>query len=217
VVRKSKYLKGKYLELLLTLPNQREPYRWAGHQWTAQRFQEMINDCLAHVEAALMQVVGEQNSVECTSCLRREGPFPHCVVVRGITGLAACANCHWAGRDNRWHYRHPVTTIPTRVSQHQPATTGGSLPDTTAAPSRSPPAIHQVLTQLSQALGASRGHRAQLQELVDQVQSVQSPGPADVLLQNSVEEAYASHRTLLAQLRQTYEDVMDILDAPSTS
>jgi hypothetical protein len=46
---------------------------------------------------------------------------------------------------------------------------------------------------------------------------VQSPGPAGVLLQRTVEDAYASHRTLHAQLRQTYEDVMDILDAPSTS
>ncbi|OQE13484.1 hypothetical protein PENFLA_c047G02897, partial [Penicillium flavigenum] len=126
--------------------------------------------------------------------------------------LAACASCHWAGRDNRCHYRH---TIPTRVSQHQPATTGGPLPHTTAAPSRSPPATHQVLTQLSQALESSRGHHAQLQELVDQVQSVQSPGPADVLLQRTVEDAYASHRTLHAQLRETYEDVMNILDGPT--
>lgn len=65
-------------------------------------------------------------------------------------------------------------------------------------PPQPAPVIHQVLTQLSQALESSRGHRTKLQELFDQVQSMQTLGLADVLPQSSVEEAYASHRTLHA-------------------
>ncbi|OQE84040.1 hypothetical protein PENNAL_c0029G04451 [Penicillium nalgiovense] len=82
------------------------------------------------------------------------------------------------GRDNRFHYWQPVTTIPTptRVSQHQPGTTGGPIPHTTATRSR-----HSSGSDSTQS-----GPGVQ-------------PGPSHQAAgTSSVEEAYASHRTLHA-------------------
>ncbi|KAJ5472786.1 hypothetical protein N7530_006787 [Penicillium desertorum] len=81
------------------MPNQREPCMRRGIRWTAPQFQQQMNDSLPRVEAALMQVVGQQDELQCTMCLLLSGPFSNCVSVRGIDDLSACANCHWIQED----------------------------------------------------------------------------------------------------------------------
>ncbi|CRL20031.1 Protein of unknown function DUF3716 [Penicillium camemberti] len=237
IARHGNRLKGPYLDRLLVVPrqSQREPYLRVGRQWTALRFQEQINVSLAHAEAALMQVVGDQALTPCNSCLRREGPFAHCVSVRDVSGLEACANCHWAGRDNRCHYTqsfHTATSQPALTTTQTPRHDDDHLSTIRANPQNSETPTPQTdtiatsqgsgqrpillhLGNIAQILESSRGFRAQLEELLDQAHSVQTPSTADLLLQRTVNNVYNTHCELDQRLRQSYDMVMDILDPPA--
>ncbi|KAJ6178703.1 hypothetical protein N7519_009164 [Penicillium mononematosum] len=94
------------------MSNQRELCLRRGIRWTALQFQQQINDNLPHVEAALMQVVGQQSELKCTRCLLLCGPFSQCVSARGIDGLLVCANCHWAQEDTDCYY---ATFMPSEI------------------------------------------------------------------------------------------------------
>ncbi|OQD88604.1 hypothetical protein PENSOL_c069G06440 [Penicillium solitum] len=238
VARCGDRLKGPYLDRLLVVPREsrREPYLRVGRQWTALRFQQQINVSLAHAEAALMQVVGNQALTPCNSCLRREGPFSHCVSVRDVSGLEACANCHWAGRDNRCHYRQSFQTVTsqhtltiTETPRHDddhpstiranPHSSQTPTPQTDTNPtgqcSGQRAIVLHPLESIAQVLESSRGFRAQMEELLDQVHSVQTPSTADLLLQRNVDNVYNTHCELDQHLRQSYNMVMDILDYPA--
>lgn len=102
--RQGDILQGEYLGALHGMSNQREPCLGHGVDWTARQFQQQMNDSLPRVEAAVMQVVGQQNEPQCTMCQRQFGTFSHCVSVRGINGLSACAICHWAQQDALCQY-----------------------------------------------------------------------------------------------------------------
>ncbi|KGO77409.1 Protein of unknown function DUF3716 [Penicillium italicum] len=116
--RQGDILQGRYLDALNAMPNQREPHLRYGTNWTAQRFQQEMNSSLPRVEAALMQVVGQQNEVNCTRCLKLFGKFSRCVTVRGIDGLSACANCHWEEQDNLCQHAQEFATFSrTRARQ----------------------------------------------------------------------------------------------------
>ncbi|KAJ5688463.1 hypothetical protein N7536_011082 [Penicillium majusculum] len=194
------------------------------------------NVSLAHAEAALMQVVGNQALTPCNSCLRREGPFSHCVSVRDVSGLEACANCHWAGRDNRCHYRQSFQTVTsqhtltiTETPRHDddhpstiranPHSSQTPTPQTDTNPtgqcSGQRAIVLHPLESIAQVLESSRGFRAQMEELLDQVHSVQTPSTADLLLQRNVDNVYNTHCELDQHLRQSYNMVMDILDYPA--
>lgn len=238
VARRGNRLKGLYLDRLLVVPREsrREPYLRVGRQWTALRFQEQNNVSLAHEEAALVQVVGDQALTPCNSCLRRERPFSQCVPVRDMSGLEACANCHWAGRDNRCHYRqsfqtvtseHALTTTETpRHDDDHPSTIRANphssqtpTPQTDTSPTGQCLGQREIvlhpLGNIAQVLEFSRGFRAQMEELFDQVHSVQTPSTADLLLQRTVDSVYNTHCELDQRLRQSYDMVMDILDYPA--
>ncbi|CAI7639557.1 unnamed protein product [Penicillium glandicola] len=134
VARKGNRLKGRYLERLVAKPSQQEPYHRVGQCWTGQRFEEMINASLLHAEAALMQVVGHQSEVKCKACMQGNETFSHCVSMRGVAGLTACANYHWAGRDSKCKYIPAVGFVPS----HQPQATPRN-PDRDEAISQTPP------------------------------------------------------------------------------
>lgn len=112
VARDGDILQGRYLNDLNAMPNQREPYLHPGTDLTAQKFQRQMNDNLPHVEAGLMQVVGQQNGLQCMRCLQRFGIFSQCVSVRNIGGLSACANCHWEEQDYHCQCVQTFATFP---------------------------------------------------------------------------------------------------------
>ncbi|KGO61434.1 hypothetical protein PEX2_085090 [Penicillium expansum] len=95
VARQGDILQGRYLDAFSAMPNQREPCLRYGIDWTAQEFQQQMNDSLPRVEAALMQVVGQQNELE----------------FRSIDGLSACANCHWTESDTLCQYTQAIPTL----------------------------------------------------------------------------------------------------------
>lgn len=112
VARDGGILQGRYLNALNAMSNQREPSLRPGIRFTAQKFQREVNDNLPRVEAALMQVVGQQNGLQCTRCVQRFGIFSRCVFVRNIGGLSACANCHWEEQDDSCQYVQTSATSP---------------------------------------------------------------------------------------------------------
>ncbi|KAJ6142513.1 hypothetical protein N7471_001966 [Penicillium samsonianum] len=157
---------------------------------------------------------------ECTSYLRLHGRFSNCISVEVLNSLTACANCHWAGRDDRYHYRHTVATQhppiaePTRHHQVPPSATTTDIDTPTPDHQSSRRRLFEHLTNLAQALESSRNHLTRLEDLLDQVHSIQSPSTADRLLQKTVDNIYSSHHQLHQRLREIHNDVMDILDAP---
>lgn len=154
----------------------------------------------------------------------------HCVSVRDVPDLESCANCHWAGRDNRCHYRQSFQTtryqhaLTTTETHHASIVRANSQNSQTPTPQTDTNATGQssgqraVLLQLgniAQILDSSRGFRAQLEELLDQTHSVQTPSIADLLLQRTVDNIYNTHCEPDQHLRQSYDMVMDILNPPA--
>lgn len=143
VARHADILQGRYLDALNTMPNQREPYLRPGIRLTAQKFQQQMNRNLPRVEAALMQVVDQQNALQCTRCVQRFGMFSQCVSVRNIRGLSACANCHWEGQDDCCRYLQPLATslpptaAPGPINPHQDNASINSSQNPTPNPSHS--------------------------------------------------------------------------------
>lgn len=138
--RDSDILQGRYLNTLNAMPNQREPYPCPGISLMAQKLQQQMNDNLPRVEAALMQVVGQQNGLQCTRCLQLFCIFSQCVSVRNVGGLSACTNCHWEEQDDCCRYLQTFGTSPKPKAGPRPL---NSRQDTTSTnflqnPARNP-------------------------------------------------------------------------------
>jgi Protein of unknown function (DUF3716). len=224
VARDGNILQGGYLNALNAMPNQREPYLRPGISLSAQNLQRQMNDNLPRVEAALMQVVGQQNGLQCTRCLQRFGIFSQCISVRNIGGLSACANCHWEERDDCCQYVQtsvtfpPPTAGPGLMNPHQ----GNASTNFPQNPARNPlhshthtprpddgtagatiirPLQRQEITKhlvaQTRLMRQSRGIERQLEGLRDQLAAANAATTTtDRPLQQIVDDILAAHREL---------------------
>ncbi|KAJ5680698.1 hypothetical protein N7536_011837 [Penicillium majusculum] len=224
VARDGDILQGRYLNTLNAMPNQREPYLRPGISLTAQKFQRQMNDNLPRVEAALMQVVGQQNAPQCTRCLQQFGIFSQCVSVRNIGGLSACANCHWEEQDHCCEYMQPLATFPPPTAgpgpvnprqdnasttfpqnptrnpfpfrSHTPRTEDSTAGDTITQPLQRLEIVRHLVGQ-TRLTRQSRGIERQLEGLRDQLTAANTATTTtDRPLQQIVDDILAAHREL---------------------
>ncbi|KAJ5192664.1 hypothetical protein N7449_008806 [Penicillium cf. viridicatum] len=224
VARDGDILQGRYLNALNAMPNQREPYLRPGIGLTAQKFQRQMNDNLSRVEAALMQVVGQQNGLQCTRCLQRFGIFSQYVSVRNIGGLSACANCHWEEQDDHCQYVQTFATFslptagpnpmnphqdnpstnfpqnparnPFRSRSHTPHPDDGTAGGTIIRPLQRREIVKHLVEQ-TRLLRQSRGIGRQLEGLRDQLTAVNTATTTTGRpLQQILDDIVADHREL---------------------
>ncbi|KAJ5816591.1 hypothetical protein N7447_008824 [Penicillium robsamsonii] len=198
VARQGEMLQGRYLNILNAMSNQREPCLRRGINLTAQEFQKQMNDSLPRVEAALMQVVGNQNELECTRCLELIGKFSHCVSVRGIDGLSACANCHWAERDHLCQY---IRNLPTLTQ----STAGFDLmdpPQSSSSTNTQPTAQH-----MNEHIRLLNGHIKLMQEQVKLCDQAQRLGTQLERLRNELTATNTATITNEQPMQQTINEI----------
>lgn len=96
---------GDDLQQMSVMPGQRDIVLRRTRKWDNLIFcRELDNE--RHIRGAMAYTVGNVAPTTCNLCSRRPipyGPFPQCVVVKGLFG-GACANCVWDGfeRKCRW-------------------------------------------------------------------------------------------------------------------
>ncbi|KAJ5272928.1 hypothetical protein N7478_008053 [Penicillium angulare] len=108
VTRTGGFVKTQALELLIEAPSRREPAQRSSTQYTGKKLDERVSTSAANAELILMQVVGSVAEQECKRCLKRNGPWAHCVRFHDITRtVTACANCQWNGNKKRCDFYQP--------------------------------------------------------------------------------------------------------------
>ncbi|KAJ5372428.1 hypothetical protein N7517_004434 [Penicillium concentricum] len=181
------------------MSNQREPYLRRGINLTAQEFQKQMNDSLPRVEAALMQVVGQQNDLECTRCLQLFGKFSHCVSVRGINGLSACANCHWAERDHLCQYMHNLPTLTKSTARLDPINPLRFSPERRTN--------WQTIQRMNEDIRLFNHHLKLMQEQGELCRQAQSLGTQLGQLQDELTAANTTTVTGQQPMQQTVNDI----------
>lgn len=121
--------KQKALEELYRLPPLREPLWHSFRRWTGAKMLESVGANIQNVESALIQIVGTQPSKPCNACLVEIGPWGKCVFFRGSTIdiTLACANCRWAGNDERCDYSNKENMDAQKISSNAQKKQGPSL------------------------------------------------------------------------------------------
>lgn len=239
VARDGDILQGSYLNALNAMPNQREPYLRPGISLTAREFQQQMNNNLPCVEAALMQVVGQQNALQCTRCLQQFGIFSQCVSVHNIGGLSACANCHWEEQDDCCQYMQPLATSPPptagpgpmnphqdnasttfpqnparnpfRSRSHTSRPDANTSGDTTTRPLQRLEIVRHLVGQ-TRLMRQSRDIERQLEGLRDQLTAANTATTTtDRPLQHIVDEILAAHRELHHGIWHNVYDTMQMM------
>lgn len=105
VARRDKFIKTEAIKLLMAVESRREPAQRSSTGYTGKRLDERVGANAANVESILMQVVGDISPQECTSCLKGNGPWAHCVVFHDVgRTVTACGNCQWNGNKSRCEF-----------------------------------------------------------------------------------------------------------------
>lgn len=109
--------------------SQREPTQRSSTGYTGKRLDERVGANAANVDSILTQVVGCMSPQECTSCLKGQGPWAHCVRFHDPDRtVTACGNCQWNGKKQRCDfYQLPVGGEVTQGHRRgEPSTSTGS-------------------------------------------------------------------------------------------
>lgn len=98
-------------EALLRLPLKRD-IQLGGNSMGQPRLIDLRR--AVNIEAALIQLTGTEADAICGTCTRLSGPFQGCVV---STELAACASCHYNGKDARCSFYHERGPAPQQLQE----------------------------------------------------------------------------------------------------
>lgn len=135
-MKKGGGLKTPALVMMHALPPKREPFLRPTKPWAVMHLLQNIQEKLSNITSAMIQIVGDEPSKACLSCINSSGPWAKCVVVRGVEGITSCGNCYWSDNKRRCEFYRPPDGQPEPV----------------AANRRRPPVSRKKISELADAL-----------------------------------------------------------------